>query len=99
MSSNTSTEESEDPRPTERRQTCRKAQKKPATESLKHKSTIPGGRSQANGSSSIERPAPRTSDCTSEIQAADTGTGSEVETLQKLGEEIQEGSGGSEQLG
>ena len=91
MSSSTSAEESEDPRPTKRRQTRRKAQRKPAAESLKRKSAIPRGHSQANGSPSIERPAPRTSDCTSEIQAADTGTGSEVETLRKLGEEIQEG--------
>ena len=84
------TEESEDPRPTERRQPRRKAQRKPTTESLKCKS-IPEGRSRANGSTSIERPVSRPSDCASEIQAADTGTGSEVETLRKLREEIQEG--------
>ena len=91
ISSSTSAEESEDPRPTERKQPRRKSQRKPAAESLKRKSAIPEGRSRAKGSTSIERPVPRTSDCASEVQAAGTGTGSEVETLRKLGEEIQEG--------
>ena len=91
ISSSTSDEESKDPRPTERKQPRRKAQRKPAAESLKRKSAIPEGRSRAKGSTSIERPLSRPSDCASEVQAAGTGTGSEVETLRKLGEEIQEG--------